>query len=104
MKKGKKGYFDSVVMVVFLVLTVMGSAWGAATYTAWTGTLYLSTVDVPGNGTYTATLMQTDSSAQEFVLQSSSLVPSGPVVATYDSSTVLIVSAFAPKRAQRRGS
>ena len=41
----KKGYIVSVFMVVLLVLTVMGSAWGSATYTASTGKLNISIVE-----------------------------------------------------------
>jgi hypothetical protein len=80
MKKVMRGYIGSAVMVVFLVFTVVGAAWGDATYSS-NGSLHLYPVDVPGAGMYDAYLKATDSSGQEFELENAQEITPGLVIA-----------------------
>ncbi len=88
MQQVRKWHLGIMVMSMVLLLMGMGTAWGAtATYTSSTGELKLFPVDVPGRGLFNATLRSTDSSGQEFTLQSAKSVASGTAVATYDEAT-----------------
>jgi hypothetical protein len=90
MIKGKKGYIGSAIMVVLLVLTVMGSAWGDATYSS-DGELHLNLVDVPGDGMYEIYLQATDSSGQEFKLKNALQLTPGPgIAATFAIETGIL--------------
>ena len=86
-----------VVMSLLFVLGAMGTAWGEAAYTYNSGygsygVLDLPVVNVRGDGgMFDASLMATDSTGQEFVLQSLSQIIPGPgVVATYDMTTGIL--------------
>ncbi|TAN41308.1 MAG: collagen-like protein [Nitrospirae bacterium] len=77
-------------MVVLLVLTAMGSAWGDATYSS-DGNIHLYMVDVSGDGMYDAYLKATDSTGMEFQLTSAQQAVPGPgIVATFAWETGIL--------------
>lgn len=90
MSNVKKGFIDSIVMVVFLVMTTMGTAWGDATYSSG-GYIHLYSVAVSGDGQYEAYLQATDSSGQEFNLQSVwQVTPGVNIAATFAWETGIL--------------